>query len=156
MRVKYINQASQKDIDKSSVPKYLSKLYPDFPLEEELNEIHVVRDILAHNHLWEVSYTNEDGKGIKHDESNIRSTGDQKYNTHVNKETNLTNKLGLNTSPIKIGASDAKSVVQTVWNVLLFLESKDRNQCYVSHLHVKHKSEMMKFGEVIGLSETCT
>ena len=156
MRVKYINQASQKDIDKSSVPKYLSKLYPEFPLEDELNEIHVVRDILAHNHLWEVSYTNEDGKGMKHDESNIRSTGDKKYNTHVNKETNLTNKLGLNTSPIKIGASDAKSVVQTVWNVLLFLESKDRNQCYVSHLHVKHKSKMMKFGDVIGLSETCT
>jgi hypothetical protein len=156
MRVKYINRASQKDIDHSSVQKYLTQVYSDFPFKKELNEIHIVRDILAHNHLWEVSYTNEDGNGMKHDESIIRSTGDKKYKEYVNKETNLTCKLGLNTSPIRVGASDARLVLQTVWRVLLFLESKDRNQCYVSHLQVKHKGKMMKFGDVIGLSTTST
>lgn len=156
MRVKYINKATQKDIDKTSVPAYLTKLYPDFPFEQELNEVHVVRDVLAHNHLWEVSFSWDEQKGMVHNESNKRSSGDNKYKQYVDSNTNRTSKLGLNVSPIKIDVSDAKTVIQTVWKILLFLEGKNRNQCYVSHLSVKHKRKMMRFGEVIGLPETCT
>jgi hypothetical protein len=155
MKVRYINKATQPDIDKTSVPIYLKKLYPDFPYEQELNEVHVVRDILAHNHLWEVSFTWEE-KGMAPNTIRKRSSGDKKYNQYVDGSTNKTSKLGLNVSPIKIGASDAKTVIQTVWRILVFLENKNRNQCYVSHLSVMHKQKMMRFGEIIGLPETCT
>ena len=156
MRVRYINKATQKDIDKTPVPVYLKKLYPDFPYDQELKEVHIVRDVLAHNHLWEVSFSWDEKKGMVHNYSNKRSSGDNKYKQYVDGSRNITSKLGLNVSPIKIGVSDARSVVQTVWKILLFLERKNRNQCYVSHLSVKHKQKMMKFGEVIGLPETCT
>jgi hypothetical protein len=156
MRVRYINKATQNDIDKTPVPVYLKKLYLDFPYEQELNEVHVVRDVLAHNHLWEVSFSWSEKKGMIHNASSKRSSGDKKYKQYVDSVTNTTSKLGLNVNPIKIGVSDAKTVIQTVWRILLFLESKNRNQCYVSHLRVNHKQQMMRFGEVIGLPETCT
>lgn len=156
MRVRYINKASQKEIDKISVPKYLMRIYPDFPYENELNEVHIIRDVLAHNHLWEVSYTWDEHKGMIHNSSTKRSSGDTKYKNYVNHNTNLTKTLELNVNPIKVGAEDATKVIQTVWGILLFLESKDMRQCYVSHLGVVHKGKHMPFGEVIGLSETCT
>ena len=87
---------------------------------------------------------------------NKRSSGDTKYQQYVDKRTNVTTTLGLNGNPIKVGSAEAYTVLKTVWNVLLFLENKNRQQCYVSHLSVKHKRKHMKFGEVIGMSETCT
>ena len=84
------------------------------------------------------------------------SSGDNKYQQYVDSSSNLTRNLRLNISPIKVGVSDAKMVLKTVWNILLFLENKNRNQCYVSHLSVKHRGKLVKFGEVIGMPETCT
>jgi len=156
MRVRYANKATQNEIDNISVPNYIKSLYPKFPYEDELHEVHIIRDILAHNHLWEISYSWDEKKGMVHNSSNKHSSGDKKYRKYVDTNTNLTSKLKLNVSPIKVGSTDAKTVIQTVWNILLFFESVDRFQCYVSHLSVAHKGKMMKFGEVIGLPETCT
>ena len=155
MRVRNINKATQDDVDRTPVPIYLKKLYPKFPFEIELNEIHVVRDVLAHNHLWEVSYSSTD-EGLIHHSSEKRSSGDKKYQQYVTGFGDSTTTLGLNVSPINIGRSDAKKVIQTVWRILLYLEGKNRNQCYVSHLQVMHKGKNVKFGKVIGLPETCT
>jgi len=156
MRIRYINKASQDEINKVSVPVYLKTLYQDFPFEDELFEVHILRDTLAHNHLWEVSYSLDDEKDMILHAVNKWSSGDNKYKRYVDTNTNLTRKLGLNVSPIKVGTADATSVLQTVWKILIFLEGKNRNQCYVSHLHVKHKGELVSFGEIIGMPETCT
>lgn len=156
MRVRYMNKATQKEIDKVSVPVYLRRLYQDFPFEDELSEIHIVRDALAHNHLWEVSYSWDDEKAMILRSVNKWSSGDDKYQRYVDPNTNLTKKLRLNVSPIKIGRSDAISVLQTMWKILIFLEGKNRNQCYVSHLHAVHKGKLSRFGEIVGMPETCT
>lgn len=156
MRVRYINKASQIEIDKVSVPKYLKTLYLDFPFEDELFEVHILRDTLAHNHLWEVSYSWDDEKDMILHAVNKWSSGDNKYRQYVDANTNLTKKLGLNVSPIKVGRAEAISVLQAMWKILIFLEGKNRNQCYVSHLHVAHKGELMRFGEIIGMPGTCT
>lgn len=156
MRVRYINKATQNEIDKVPVPVYLKKLYQDFPFEDELFEIHILRDALAHNHLWEVSYSWDDERAMIPHSINKRSSGDNKYREYVDKTTNLTKKLHLNVNPIKIGRVDAISVLQTMWKILIFLEGKNRNQCYVSHLPFSYKGELKRFGEIIGMPETCT
>lgn len=156
MRVRYINKASQKEVDKVSVPVYLKALYQDFPFENELFEIHILRDTLAHNHLWEISYSWDNEKDMVLHTVNKSSSGDKKYKRYVDTKTNVTKNLGLNINPIKVGSTDVNSVLQTVWKVLIFLENKNRNQCYVSRLHVKHKGKSMKFGEIVGMPETCT
>lgn len=156
MRVRYINNASQKEIDKTPVASYLKSLYSDFPYEEELLEVHILRDVIAHNHLWEISYTWDEDESMKYQETNKRSSGDGKYQQRVDSINNVTKTLGLNISPIKVDSSDVRKVLQTVWKVLLFLEGKNRGQCYVSHLSAIHKGKNVKFGKIIGMAETCT
>ncbi|RFC41293.1 MAG: hypothetical protein DID89_2727546011 [Candidatus Nitrotoga sp. CP45] len=156
MRVRYINKAQGKDLDIVPVPTYIANLYPDFPYKAEATEIFVVRDILAHNHLWEVSLSSHEDLGVQEIDAVRRSSGDKKYASCLEHKTQKTKTLKLNANPIKVGVSDSKKVLQAVWKILLFLESKDRNQCYVSHLHVMHKKKMVRFGEVIGMPETCT
>lgn len=146
MRVKYINEAKDKDI-KKAVPTYLTGLYPDFPYEDESKEIFIVRDILAHNHLWEISYL-ENEKGKKDIVPNKHSEGDNKYKEYVN-DSGTTKKLNLNVNPIKIGAADAMIVIKTVFKILLFLEEKNKNQCYISDSYVTHKGKTMKFSKVL-------
>ena len=118
MRVRYINKASQDAINKESVSKYLKTLYLDFPFEKELYEIHILRDTLAHNHLWEVSYSSEDEKGMTLHSVNKWSSGDKKYQQNVDSNTHLTKTLGLNVSPIKVGKVEAMTVLKTVWQIL--------------------------------------
>ncbi len=158
MRVRYINKATQNEIDKTSVPVYLKKLYQDFPFEDELFEIHILRDALAHNHLWEISYSYswDDERAMTPYSISKRSSGDTKYKNHVDETTSLTKKLRLNVNPIRINRDDAISVLQTMWKILIFLEGKNRNQCYVSHLPFSYKGKLKKFGEIIGMPETCT
>ncbi|WHZ27321.1 MAG: hypothetical protein OJF51_002118 [Nitrospira sp.] len=156
MRGRYINNATQNEIDKVSVPVYLKKLYQDFPFDDDLFEIHILRDALVHNHLWEVSYSCDDEMAMILQSVNKRSSGDTKYQRYVDTETNLTKKLRLNVSPIKVGKSDAISVLQTMWKILIFLEKKNTSQCYVSHLRAVHKGKHRRFGEILGMPETCT
>ena len=158
MRVRYINKASQQEIYRLQVPVYLKKVYPDFPFEAELFEIHILRDVVAHNHLWEISFSWDDEKDMILNAITKLSSGDTKYQNenYVDAKNNKTKTLGLNINPIKVDASDAKIVLHVMWKVMLFLENKNRNQCYVSHLTVKDEGEIVKFGEVIGLPDTCT
>jgi hypothetical protein len=156
MRVRFINKATQAEIDKTSVPEYLANLYPDFPLIEEVREIFILRDLIAHNHLWEIYFLWDDDKGIMPQSVKKRSTGDRKYRSAVDTGNNMTQKLGLNINPVRIDAADVTKVLHTMWRTMIFLEKKNRSQCYVSHLFVKHNGKRVKFGEVIGLQDTCT
>ena len=156
MRVRFINKATQAEIDKTSVPEYLSKLYSDFPLKEALTELFILRDLIAHNHLWEIYFLWDDDKGMMPQSIQKKSSGDQKYKKYVDATSNRTRKLGLNINPIKIDSTDVTKVLHTMWRTMIFLENKNRNQCYVSHLSVRHGGSYVKFGEVIGLPNTCT
>ncbi|MGZ8946364.1 MAG: hypothetical protein ACXW1W_13180 [Methylococcaceae bacterium] len=158
MRVRYINKATTSEIDNLGVPAYLKKLYPDFPLETELFEIHIIRDVIAHNHLWEISFSWDDESEMVLQEINKLSSGDKKYKneSYVDAKNHRTRTLQLNLNPIKIDTSDVKKVLHIMWKVLLFLEMKNRSQCYVSHLNVIYNGKLLKFGNIIGLPETCT
>ncbi len=156
MRTRYINNAVGSDLNRLAVPEYLKGIYPDFPLHEETTEIFVVRDLLAHNHLWEMQLELEEGVGMKEKDSTRKSSGDKKFLGCVDRGSGKTRCFGLNVVPIKVGAEDARISLKIMWRVLLFLEAKNRNQCYVSHLHVIHKGRQFKMGELVGLAETCT
>jgi hypothetical protein len=155
MRVRFVQKASQKDIDRTSVVDYLPQLYQDFPYVEELEEIYILRDIVIHNHLWELGFTwNENGMSVTN--AKKISSGDSKYLRNVDVDARKTKVLGLTVNPIKVGKPEVTSVLQTMWKILIFLEQRDRNQCYVSAAHYKYKGELVQFGKVVGMPETCT
>lgn len=56
MRVRYVMKATQDEIDKVPVVKYLPKIFPNSPYTFELIEIYIVRGVVTHNHLWEIDF----------------------------------------------------------------------------------------------------
>lgn len=146
MRSRYINKAKKNDLNRLHSSKYIKKIYPDFHLEVEMVEIFIVRDILTHNHLWETLYDNNTGESI----SEKLSNGDEKYKKNVDIDDKKTKILKLNVDPSKVTYSDAKSVLSVVWKILLFLEKKDRNQCYVSNnTYVDYQGKQILFSDII-------
>lgn len=64
MRVRYINRTTV-PIKRISVPLYLKSLYSDFDMTDEVTEVFVVRDVIVHNHSWEIDFTFEDESVMK-------------------------------------------------------------------------------------------
>jgi hypothetical protein len=88
-------------------------------------EIYILRDIIIHNHLWEMEFTWEDN-GISVTTAKKRSTGDTKYSQSVDVNTRQTKVLGLTINPIKVGKLEITSVLQAVRKIGSFWRS-DRN-----------------------------
>lgn len=154
-RVQFVQKSRNQNIDRTSVVEYLPRLYTDFPYINELTEIYILRDAIIHNHLWEMEFNWEDNQ-ISVSSARKRSEADRKYGKNVDANTRRTKVLGLTVNPIKVGKLEVIKVLQVMWNVLLFLERQDRNQCYVSASHSRYKGKMVHFGKVIGMPETCT
>jgi hypothetical protein len=147
MRVRYINRG-RFPIERISVSDYLRQLYPDYQRCRELTEIFVVRDVIAHNHLWEIDFAWSEESVMTLLQAEKESTaGDKEYKKVVNKQMR-TNTLDLNILPTKVDRTNVFKVFDVVWETLIFLESKNRNQCYVSHLYVKFNGQTRLFGEL--------
>lgn len=148
MRAKYIklNKTNINAIEPFT--NYLKDNYENFPFQDESNEIYMVRNAIAHNHLWEEEYSlSENGKIYTTHNKNNAGTSTHKENINAD---GLTLKLGLNTNPTRINALDAKTVIKNVWNILLFLENEDINQCSVSSQRVRYKENPVAlFGDVV-------
>lgn len=148
MRVRYINRGSF-PIERTPAIKYLRQIYPDYQRSNELIEIFVVRDVIAHNHLWEIDFTWSEESVMSLLQADKESTsGDTKYENVVNKQSRRTSTLDLNILPTKVDRTDVFKVFDIVWETLIFLESKNRNQCYVSHLYVRLNGHRKLFGEL--------
>jgi hypothetical protein len=156
IKIRSADKSAQSLINREPHSNYMRKLYQDFPFVKELVEIYMLRDMIVHNDLWKTSCYWYDEDGLTSQEINNGSDRDVKYGRFVDADSGKTKSLCLNISPMKVDASDASKMLHTVWNTLIFLEKKNSVQCHVSHLTVRYKSKMVKFGKVIGLPETCT
>ncbi len=75
--------------------------------------------------------------------------GDKKYDARVNPATRRTKALGLSVVPTRINRTDARKVSETLWKTLLFLEQKNRNQCYVPHIRIQFRGKTRLFGDLL-------
>lgn len=155
MRVRYIKKATQAEINKEPVVQYLPKVFPGFPYTEELLEMFIVRDVVIHNHLWEIGFDWSDN-GMDLVSASSRSTGDGKYKAQVDLNSRMTKKLKLNINPIKIGKNDAMSVLQAMWSILVYLQNQGLQFCSVTAQHYKFYGKLVRFGEIVGMPDTCT
>jgi hypothetical protein len=152
MRSRFINRSAPAAAKRNCLD-FLRDLYPQFPNIEQVTEVFVLRDIIAHNHLWEIGFS----WGELSEPMTLQSaskdaiSGDNKYALHVDAQTRKTKILQLNAVPLKIDRSDVSKVLKVVWNALLFLESQDRGQCYVSHVTVVYGGKFRRFREVVRL-----
>ena len=128
--------------------KALGFIKQEFPkdLSQKVEELFVIRDTIAHNHVWEANvYWDESGKLKLVDAQLVKGYGDKKFGKVVDNSTRKTKLLGLNVFPNRISRSDAITVLRTAVEFLLAVETKDRNYFSVSALIVKYKGMVMPF-----------
>ena len=88
-------------------------------LSNILKEIFTIRDVIAHNHLYEISiYQTDDWDFVGHRQRLLKGYGDKKFTALVSTRTKRTKFLGLNAQPLKIGFEDLWLVLN-VFDLLL-------------------------------------
>src|SRR5262249_31649765 len=92
------------------------------PLAEDVEELFVVRDVVAHNHLWDATIADDDDKGLLLVEATLLpGYGDKKFNRVVDRATRRTRRLGLDVFPTRIHRHTAIVVLRKSVDVLRFL-----------------------------------
>lgn len=127
--------------------QHIAELYSDFPYSDRLKEVYVIRDILAHNHLWKIEFKQMTGEiiGIERDQD----FGDNKFKECVDLTAGKTKLLKLHVIPTSIDRTDSIQVIETVWDSLIFLEEKDRSNVYVSDQNYQYKSKLRSLPEIL-------
>ncbi|MES2947521.1 MAG: hypothetical protein V4858_03170 [Pseudomonadota bacterium] len=99
---------------KISTVDYLCSLDSGFPYVDALTEAYIIRDSLAHAHLWQVDYV------IRRDRTDVtkrelfQGYGDIKMRARVDLNTGKTKYLGLNVLPTSIGVPEAATVFRVI------------------------------------------
>jgi len=115
-------------------------------LVQKVIEIFVLRDVIAHNHVWEAKFFWDEHGKMKLVEAEItEGYGDRKFNKTVDSNTRKTKMLELNVFPNRICRSDAVKVLKTAFDFLLALENKNQNYFSVSALEIKSKGFVIPF-----------
>jgi len=95
-------------------------------LADDVEEVFVVRDAIAHNHLWEATIAENDEKGLDLISATLRpGYGDKKFARIVDTKTRQTRRLHLDVFPNRIHRKTAIVAIQKCAEVLRFLEKKD-------------------------------
>jgi hypothetical protein len=122
-------------------------------LAARVTEIFVLRDVVAHNHLWEVTASTDPlkyGATISKGLANI--SGDAKYRAVVAPGTCTTRVLGLHVIPWRIDRTDAQKTLRTVWSTLQCLRPDEADfRARVALINVGHRGDVISFEEFVSL-----
>ncbi|MBK9258206.1 MAG: hypothetical protein IPM54_00030 [Polyangiaceae bacterium] len=113
---------------------------------DDVEEIFVVRDAVAHSHLWTAAVVwDQDRLQFRDDPDLLPTYGDRKFDRIVNRDTRKTQRLGLDVFPTRIHRHTAITALKVAVAALRFLESKDRRITYLEPVHVFVRGEDVPF-----------
>jgi hypothetical protein len=118
MRVRYDLGATAPA--ETRAPEFYEALRKTYSLPD-VTEAFVMRDIVAHNHLWTVTFAWDDC-GHQLVDSNLMTGGDKKYKRVVDSITGLTIGHQLHANPKLIDRTDVKKVLQIILAAMQALE----------------------------------
>lgn len=101
----------------SDISRILMKKLPSFPhqkFQEIITEVFVVRDVIVHNHIYEVNVilSAQNWNMISHRQKLLEGYGDnKKYERSVNRQRRRTKLLELNVQPLKIEFEDLFTIL---------------------------------------------
>lgn len=126
--------------------EFIKNRFPE--LVKKVEEIFVLRDVVAHNHVWEAEFYWDDQGKMKLVKAQLTDGyGDKKYKKVVDSDERKTKILGLNVFPNRICRTDAVRVLKTAFDFLRALEKIDINYSSGSGQIVKYKGYVISFSE---------
>jgi hypothetical protein len=143
-RTRYVRNERQRE----SAVDTLKRLGAD-DLADDIEEVFVLRDIIAHNHIWTAAMRWDDSSGMALDSAEkLPAYGDQKFNRVVDLKTRATRRLHLDAFPNRIHRATAIAVLKKTIEVLKVLEELDRSYVYLSQpWHVTKGKQLVPFYE---------
>jgi hypothetical protein len=115
-------------------------------MADKVEEIFVVRDAIAHAHLWagKIAWT-ENNLKFAEQAVLLPGYGDDKFKRIVDLNSRTTRRLKLDVLPTRIHRRTAIVVIKEAAQALKFLESKDRNFVYLTPQHVLTDRKLVPF-----------
>jgi len=115
-------------------------------LANDVEELFVLRDVIAHNHVWEATIADDDTNGlVLISATKLAVYGDEKFDRTVDLETRQTRLLHLDVFPKRIHRQTAIIAIQKCVEVLRFLEDRDIRFVGSTDPHVIWRSQPVAF-----------
>jgi hypothetical protein len=116
-------------------------------LADDIEEVFVLRDIIAHNHIWAAAIRWDNTSGMTLDSAEkLAAYGDQKFDRVVDPKTRATRRLNLDAFPNRIHRATAVTVLKKTVEALKYLEGLDRQYVYLSQpWHVARGKKLVPF-----------
>jgi hypothetical protein len=153
-RTRYIKSSSLQDSDagtRQSAPDYFTVISPDPELAKDVEEVFALRDMIAHNHLWEADVKWDAAMKLRFasDPVLIQGYGDRRFRRVLDQRTRRSIRLALNLFPLRVWRRDAYLVLAKVVEALLALEEMDRRFVYISQQTFLFRQKYSRLGEIV-------
>lgn len=124
---------------------FVRECFKNNKLSDELTEIYIIRDVIAHNHLWkiDIEYTKNFTEKILNKELMNGYGESKKYKNFVKDE--VTKNLKLNIIPTKINKADVLKTFNFLYHFLTFAEIKNYEYFKALSQGIKYKGKLMTF-----------
>jgi hypothetical protein len=111
---------------KRSVPDYIASLRKSFRLQRSLTDVFVLRDVIAHGHVWELEISDhETHTQVLHKAKLLSGYGDDKHKKTLVTSTRRSSALGLSLVPSAVGTREVAKVIDVIWRTLDFLAKRN-------------------------------
>jgi hypothetical protein len=115
-------------------------------LADRIEEIFVVRDAIAHAHLWTAKISwDQNALRFKGPPVRLPGYGDRKFEKLVEPDSRTTRQLKLDVFPTRIHRQTAIIALKECAEALHFLESKNRDFVYLTPQHVLFAGKLIPF-----------
>lgn len=134
---------------RTTVPDYLAKLRKSFRLQKSLTEAFVLRDAIAHGHVWELQVSDHSVHGqVLRGAKLLPGYGDYKYQVALNPRTRRSSIGGLNLVPSAVGTNEVYKVLTLVWRTLSFLARSGLLEKAAFSYHGRFQGKPFEFWEL--------
>jgi len=130
-----------------STPELLPKFFPALDIEDDLVEVCLVRNVLAHNHIWHMDVSDFPAVGAPTlaTPKELGFHTNKEYEHVVDVSIRRTRKLSLNVTPTLVDRSDVRKVFKVVWSTLEFMHAADFRHTPLAGRTVRFQGQRRQF-----------
>lgn len=120
-------------------------------LETIGKELFVVRDVIAHSHIWKINYV-EDDSGMRAESKELQTGyGNKKFQKIINEENKKTQKLSINLVLIQMNRRDVVIVLKNIIKIIDFLQEQLSPNINLPYQNIKYMGRDLPFNDFVNL-----
>jgi hypothetical protein len=149
LRTKYLTE-EEPEVGRSAVD-YFAQISSDPDLVGDVEEIFALRDVIAHNHVWEADVEWDEHQKLRFvsDPVLVEGYGDKRFRKVLDPKTRQSKRLRLNLFPARIWRRDAYGVFRKAVEALLALEKMDRQYFYISQQSFLYQKRHLGLSQIL-------